>query len=132
MRTSSIAPPCPDGDDEKKAVAQADVVIVAVGFNPKTEGGPRPHLRPSRRSGRARGQVVAANPRTIVLTGGGGMDVSHWLDKVPALLHLYYPGQEGGTAVAQILFGQHNPEGKLSVSFDRSWEDKPLRQVVPR
>ncbi|MDR3754882.1 MAG: fibronectin type III-like domain-contianing protein, partial [Terracidiphilus sp.] len=71
-------------------------------------------------------QVVAANPRTIVLlTGGGGMDVSGWLDKVPAVLHLYYPGQEGGTAVAQILFGQHNPEGKLPVSFDRSWETSP-------
>ena len=60
------------------------------------------------------------------------MDVSRWLDKVPALLHLYYPGQEGGTAVAQILFGQHNPEGKLPVSFDRSWDDEPLREVVLR
>src|SRR5208337_2939844 len=71
-------------------------------------------------------QVVAANPRTIVLlTGGGGMDVSRWLDKVPAVLHLYYPGQEGGTAVAQILFGQHDPEGRLPVSFDRSWDESP-------
>ncbi len=70
--------------------------------------------------------MVAANPRTIVLlTGGGGMDLSRWLDKVPALLHLYYPGQEGGTAVAQILFGQHDPEGKLPVSFDRSWDESP-------
>ncbi len=70
--------------------------------------------------------MVAANPRTIVLlTGGGGMDLSRWLDKVPALLHLYYPGQEGGTAVAQILFGQHDPEGKLPVTFDRSWETSP-------
>jgi beta-glucosidase len=55
------------------------------------------------------------------------MDVSRWLDKVPGLLHLYYPGQEGGTAVAQILFGQHNPEGKLPVSFDRSWDENPRR-----
>jgi beta-glucosidase len=37
----------------------------------------------------------------------------------------YYPGQEGGTAIAQILFGRHNPEGKLPVSFDRSWEENP-------
>ncbi len=71
-------------------------------------------------------QVAAANPHTIVtLTGGGGMDTSRWLDKVPVLLHTYYPGQEGGTAVAQILFGKHNPEGKLPVSFDRSWDDNP-------
>ena len=70
--------------------------------------------------------VAAINPRTIVtLTGGGGMDTSRWLDKVPVLLHIWYPGQEGGTAVAQILFGQHDPEGKLPVSFDRSWDDNP-------
>jgi beta-glucosidase len=56
---------------------------------------------------------------------GGGFDTSRWLDKVPALLHTYYPGQEGGAAVAQILFGQHDPEGKLPVTFDRSWDDNP-------
>ena len=70
--------------------------------------------------------VAAANPHTIVtLTGGGGMDTRRWLDKVPALLHTWYPGQEGGTAVADVLFGKHDPEGKLPVSFDRSWEDNP-------
>ena len=117
----------PASDDEKKAVAQADVVIVAVGFNPKTEGEghDRTFTLPAGQDALVE-QVVAANPRTIVLlTGGGGMDLSRWLDKVPALLHLYYPGQEGGTAVAQILFGEHNPEGKLPVSFDRSWDESP-------
>ena len=117
----------PDTDDEKKAVAQADVVVVAVGFDPKTEGegNDRTFTLPAGQDALVE-QVVAANPRTVVLlTGGGGMDMSRWLDKVPALLHLYYPGQEGGTAVAQILFGQHDPEGKLPVSFDRSWDENP-------
>jgi len=117
----------PDTDDEKKAVAQADVVIVAVGFTAATEreGKDRTFALPAGQDALVE-QVLAANPRTIVLlTGGGGMDVSRWIDKVPAVLHLYYPGQEGGTAVAQILFGKHNPEGKLPVSFDRSWETSP-------
>jgi beta-glucosidase len=121
------SPAMPDNDDQKKAVAQADVVIVAVGFDAKTEreGSDRPFTLPAGQDALIE-EVVAANPRTIVLlTGGGGMDVSRWIDKVPALLHLYYPGQEGGTAVAQILFGEHNPEGKLPVSFDRSWETNP-------
>jgi beta-glucosidase len=121
------SPAMPDTDDEKKAVAQADVVIVAVGFTAATEreGKDRTFTLPAGQDALVE-QVVAANPRTIVLlTGGGGMDLSRWLDKVPALLHLYYPGQEGGTAVARILFGQHNPEGKLPVSFDRSWETSP-------
>ena len=115
----------PDSDAEKKAIAQADVVIVAVGFDAKTEGEghDRTFLLPAGQDALIE-QAVALNPRTIVLlTGGGGMDVSRWIDKVPALLHLYYPGQEGGTAVGQILFGQHNPEGKLPVSFDRSWDE---------
>ena len=121
------SPAMPDTDDEKKAVAQADVVIVAVGFTAATEreGHDRTFTLPAGQDALVE-QVVAANPRTIVLlTGGGGMDLSRWLDKVPAVLHLYYPGQEGGTAVAQILFGRHNPEGKLPVSFDRSWDESP-------
>lgn len=121
------SPGMPDSDDEKKAVAQADVVVVAVGFTAATEreGKDRTFTLPAGQDALVE-QVVAANPRTIVLlTGGGGMDVSRWLDKVPAVLHLYYPGQEGGTAVAQILFGQHDPEGKLPVSFDSSWETSP-------
>ncbi len=115
----------PTSDAEMKAIAQADMVIVAVGFNAKTEGEghDRTFTLPAGQDALIE-QVVAVNPRTVVLlTGGGGMDVSRWIDKVPALVHLYYPGQEGGTAVAQILFGQHNPEGKLPVTFDRSWDE---------
>ena len=117
----------PDSPDQMKAIADADVVVVSVGFDPKTEreGADRTFTLPPGQDGLVE-QVAAANPRTIVtLTGGGGMDVTRWLDKVPVLLHTWYPGQEGGTAVAQILFGQHDPEGKLPVSFDRAWDDNP-------
>jgi beta-glucosidase len=105
----------------------ADVVVLAIGFDASTEGEghDRTFALPWGQDALVEA-VAGANPRTIVtLTGGGGMDLSRWLDKVPALLHLYYPGQEGGTAIAQILFGQHNPEGRLPVSFDRSWDESP-------
>ncbi len=70
--------------------------------------------------------IAAVNPHTIVtLNGGGGMDTRRWLSKVPALLDTYYPGQEGGTAIGEVLFGKRNPEGKLPVSFDRSWDENP-------
>ena len=117
----------PDSPDEKKAVADAEVVVVAIGFDPKTEheGADRTFTLPPGQDALIEA-VVAANPRTIVtLTAGGGVDTSRWLDKVPVLLHTWYPGQEGGTAVAQILFGQHDPEGKLPISFDRSWDENP-------
>lgn len=117
----------PDGPGQKEAVAQADAVIVSVGFSAATEheGADRTFTLPPGQDALVEA-VAAINPRTIVtLTGGGGVDTSRWLDKVPVLLDTWYPGQEGGTAVAQILFGQHNPEGKLPVSFDRSWDENP-------
>lgn len=49
-----------------------------------------------------------------------------WVENVPALLHNWYPGQEGGRALAQILLGERSPEGHLPVSLDRSWEENPV------
>ena len=113
--------------EAKEFAAKADVAVVAVGFNHGTEGegADRTFELPWGQDSLIEA-VAAANPRTIVtLTGGGGMDTRRWLAKVPALLHTYYPGQEGGTAIAEVLFGKHNPEGKLPVSFDRSWDENP-------
>jgi beta-glucosidase len=117
----------PDSPDEKKAVADADVVVVSVGFGAKTEreGADRTFTLPPGQDALIEA-VAAANPHIIVtITAGGGVNTSRWLDKVPVLLHTWYPGQEGGTAVAQILFGQHDPEGKLPVSFDHNWDENP-------
>ncbi len=114
-------------EEAKKFASAADAVVVSVGFNPSTEseGLDRTFLLPWGQDALVEA-VAARNPHTIVtLTGGGGMDTRRWLDKVPALLHTWYPGQEGGSAVADVLFGKHNPEGKLPVSFDRSWEENP-------
>jgi beta-glucosidase len=121
------SPGVPDSPDEKKALAQADAVVVSVGFDPKTEseGKDRTFTLPPGQDALIEA-VAAINSRTIVtLTAGGGVDTSRWLAQVPVLLHTWYPGQEGGTAVAQILFGRHNPEGKLPFTFDRSWDENP-------
>ena len=114
-------------EDAKKFASAADAVVVSVGFNPSTEseGLDRTFSLPWGQDALVE-TVATANPHTIVtLTGGGGMDTRRWLDKVPAVLHTWYPGQEGGTAIADVLFGKHDPEGKLPVSFDRGWEDNP-------
>jgi beta-glucosidase len=113
---------------EAKEIAKlADAVVVAVGFdtNTESEGLDRSFALPWGQDALIEA-IAAVNPRTIVtLTAGGAVDTRGWLDKVPALLDLYYPGQEGGRALAQILFGKRNPEGKLPVSFDRAWEESP-------
>ena len=107
--------------------AAADVVVVAAGFSAGTEseGSDRSFALPWGQDALIEA-AAAANPHTIVtLTGGGGMDTRRWLNDVPVILHAYYPGQEGGTAIAEVLFGKHNPEGKLPVSFDISWDENP-------
>jgi beta-glucosidase len=51
--------------------------------------------------------------------------MTRWIDDVPVIIEAWYPGQEGGTAMAQILFGDYSPSGKLPASFERRWEDNP-------
>jgi beta-glucosidase len=51
--------------------------------------------------------------------------MTQWIDRVPAILHAWYSGQEGGRALAQIIFGDYSPSGKLPVSFERRSEDNP-------
>ncbi|MGA8741630.1 MAG: glycoside hydrolase family 3 C-terminal domain-containing protein [Terracidiphilus sp.] len=111
----------------KQYASVADVVVVAVGFNPSTEseGLDRTFNLPWGQDALIEA-AIAANPHTVVtFIGGGAFDTHRWLDKVPALVHAWYPGQEGGTAIAEVLFGKHNPEGKLPISFDLSWDEDP-------
>ena len=49
-----------------------------------------------------------------------------WLERVPAVLQAWYSGQEGGTALAEILFGGVNPSGHLPATFEKRWEDNPV------
>lgn len=114
----------------KQYASIADAVIVGVGFNTSTEseGFDRSFALPWGQDALIEA-AASANPHTIVtFIGGGAFDTTRWLDKVPALVHAWYPGQEGGTAIADILFGKHDPEGRLPVSFDRTWQDDPSYQ----
>jgi len=111
----------------EKIAASADAVVVAVGFNPESEseGSDRTFGLPPGQDQLIQ-KMVALNKRTIVvITSGGGVDMNSWVDRVPALLESWYSGQEGGTALAEILFGDVNPSGRLPVSFERHWEDNP-------
>jgi beta-glucosidase len=113
--------------EAKTLAAKADAVIVAAGFDPETEseGADRTFYLPPGQNELIR-EMVAANPNTVVvITAGGGVDMMPWLDRVPAVIHAWYPGQEGGTALAEIVFGDVNPSGRLPVTLERRWEDNP-------
>jgi len=115
------------GRETKALAAKADAVILCVGFDPTTEGegSDRTFQLPGGQDELIR-QISNVNQNTIVvLTAGGNVDMTQWIDNVAVLLHAWYPGQEGGRALAQILFGDYSPSGKLPASFERRWEDNP-------
>ena len=113
--------------DAKALAAKADAVVLAVGFDPdtETESADRTFRLPPGQEELIK-QIAAENKNIIVVvTSGGGVDMSGWLAKVPALIQAWYPGQEGGTALAQIVAGEINPSGRLPVSFERAEADNP-------
>lgn len=75
-------------------------------------------------------QVSAVNPNTIVVLYSGAGVVMDWLDEVPALIAAWFPGQEDGAIMADILFGQINPSGKLPVTFPNSEREAAFATVV--
>jgi beta-glucosidase len=115
-------------EDAKRLAAKADVVVVAAGFDQDTEseGADRTFYLPPGQDELIQ-EMAAANKNTIVvMTSGGSVDMHAWIDRVPALVEAWYPGQQGGTAVAEVLFGDVNPSGRLPVTFERRWEDNPV------
>ncbi|MGB9486810.1 MAG: glycoside hydrolase family 3 C-terminal domain-containing protein [Terriglobia bacterium] len=72
-------------------------------------------------------KVAAANPRTVVILNTGGPVAMPWRDKVRAILEMWYPGQEGGWATADLALGRANPGGRLPVTFPAKLEDTPAR-----
>ena len=128
-----------DGQLMADAVAVASAADVAVVFanDTETEGVDRPDLK--LRTGLCQltcinspqdqdaliSAVAQANPNTVVVLNTGGPVTMPWLDQVGAVLEAWYPGQEGGNAIASVLFGDVNPSGRLPQTFPRSEKDLP-------
>ena len=107
--------------------SKADVVVVAAGYQSQSEseGGDRTFALPYGQDELIEA-MTAANKKVVVdVTSGGNVDSQAWLGEVPALLESWYPGQAGGTALAEILLGEVNPSGHLPATFERRAEDNP-------
>jgi beta-glucosidase len=114
--------------EAKALAANVDVVVIAGGFDAESEseGGDRSFRLPPGQDELIE-QMVAVNKNTVViLNSGGAVDMNAWIERTPALLEAWYPGQEGGRAIAEILFGHVNPSGRLPATFERRWEDNPV------
>jgi beta-glucosidase len=115
--------------DEAKALAQkADAVIVGAGFdgNSESEAADRTFALPAGQDELIQAMAAANKKTIVVLTSGGGVDMQPWLEKVAGVIQAWYSGEQGGTALAEILFGDTNPSGRLPISIEHRWEDNPV------
>lgn len=123
-----ISDPEQQVSDEAKALAKnADVVVLSVGFDPETEseGSDRTFQLPPAQDQLIK-EIAALNKKVVVvITSGGAVDMMQWIDKVPGLIQAWYAGEEGGSALPKILFGEVTPSGHLPVTFEKRWEDNP-------
>ena len=120
-----------DLETVRAIASRADAVVVVTGLTYKDEGEFIPFFgesggdRESLGLGREReGLILAAadanNRCIVVLEGGSAITMGSWADHAEAILMAWYPGMEGGNAIAEILFGDVNPSGKLPLTFPRS------------
>ena len=111
------------------AAKSAEVVIYIGGLNHDKgfdcEGADRKDMKLPYGQDELIQKIVAANPNTIVVLEGTMVEMDSWLDKVPAVLQAWYPGMEGGNALAHVLFGDVNPSGKLPATFPKRLSDTP-------
>jgi len=116
------------------AAAQADVAVVVVGRYPKLETESYDLKTMDLPAGQDEliEAVEKANPHTVVvLNTGDPVTMTKWLDTTPVLLDMWYGGQEGGHALASVLFGDADPSGKLPVSMPKRFEDSPAYGHYP-
>jgi beta-glucosidase len=114
-------------------LAGYNAVILAVGANEdyESEGHDRSFSLPEFQDELIQ-NAAKINPAIIVvLHGGGGFDVQAWVDRVPALLHVWFPGQYGGQALGEILFGAVTPSGKLPITMEKHAQDNPAFASFP-
>ena len=117
---------------EAVAVAKdADVVFVFAGHDHyyDDEGRDKANITLGHNQDELIDVLTRVNPKTIVLLTGGGALEMPWVNDVPAVLQMWYLGMESGNAVANILFGDVNPSGKLPVTFPKKLEDIPAHKL---
>ncbi|MBC8095916.1 MAG: glycoside hydrolase family 3 C-terminal domain-containing protein [Akkermansiaceae bacterium] len=116
------------------AAKSADVVIYVGGLSHNggydTEGTDRHDLKLPSGQDELLEKLVQANRKTVVVfMGGGAVEMGSWLAKVPALLYAWYPGMEGGNALARVIFGDVDASGRLPCTFPKQLSDSPAHAL---
>ena len=139
-----IAPAAVLRDEAVKAAQQSDVIIAFVGLSPSLEGEEMPvHLDgfsggdrtsidlPAVQEDLLKAVAATGKPLIVVLQNGSALAVNWAAQHANAILEAWYPGEEGGTAIAETLAGDNNPGGRLPLTFYSSLEPAPaLRRLL--
>jgi beta-glucosidase len=128
------APPASDIPAAVAAAKRSDVAVVVVGFEGRseTEGEDRRHLELPPDQVELIEKVAAVNPNTVVVVQTGGPVVmSSWQHKVAGIMQAWYPGEEGGHALADLLLGNANPSGRLPMTFPARADDVSSAKYYP-
>jgi len=113
-------------DEAVTTAGNADVVILTAGIE---EGEFRDRAMlglPGKQEQLIDAIVATGKPVIVLLSGGSAITMSNWMDKVKAIVDIWYPGEEGGNAVADVLLGRYNPSGKLPITFPLHEAQLPL------
>jgi beta-glucosidase len=128
LRLALFPQPAADPLAEAESLArQADVVVVVAGLTNEweSEGFDRVDMRLPGQQDELITRLAAANPNTIVALNAGSPLEMPWLGQVGAVLQTWFAGQEAGNALADVLFGDRTPSGKLPTTFPRRLADNP-------
>jgi beta-glucosidase len=127
-----------EGFDEAKEIAiKSDIIIMVLGISAEYEseegnarrseaGGDRVHLDlPGVQKDLLKEIHEIGKPIVLILTSGSALSVNYAKENIPAIVQAWYPGEEGGAAVADVIFGDYNPAGRLPVTFYKSVDQLP-------
>lgn len=101
------------------------VLCIGLGGARECEGSDRPWALDDYQKELIEGCASTGKKVVVVLYAGGNVGISEWIDKVDGLIMAWYPGQEGGRAIADIATGKVCPSGRLPITIERKWEDSP-------
>ena len=120
-----------DRDPSPESLSAAEVVIVSLGTE-DNESFERPFALPKEQERLAR-LAVESNPRCIVVVNSGsGVKMTSWNDRAAAVIYGWYPGQNGMSALTDVIAGNVNPSGKLPITIERDFRDSPARNTMPK
>ncbi len=115
--------------DSPKKLMSDDTIDEGIEFGNESEKMDRRKLELSESQINLINKTVKTNPNTIVvLINGSPVAMDDWLEKIPAVLEVWYPGMEGGRAIAKVIFGDVNPSGKLPMTFPKKIIDNPAHK----